>query len=54
MLKEREKTKDTEEKGKKSIRLEFKKTLEQKWQTVRWNTNHLDENEKELIEMLGH
>ena len=52
-LKEREKAEDTEEKEKKKIRLELKKTLEQKWQTVRWITHHLDENEEELIEMLG-
>ena len=27
------------------MRLELKKTLEQKWQTLRWVTDHLDNNE---------
>lgn len=51
-LKEKEKLKEVEEKEKKEIRLEIKKTLEQKWQTIRWVTQHLEENETELKEML--
>ena len=51
-LKEKEKLKEIEEKEKKEIRLELKKTLEKKWQTIRWVTKHLEENESELKEML--
>ena len=51
-LKEKEKLKEMEEKDKKEIRLEIKKTLEKKWQTIRWVTKHLEENEQELKEML--
>ena len=51
-MKEKEKLKEIEEKEKREIRLEIKKTLEQKWQTIRWVTKHLEENETELKEML--
>ena len=37
---------------KKKNRLVVKRTLENKWQTVRWVTRILEENENELEEML--
>ena len=51
-LKEKETSRLIQEVEKRKIRLEMKRILEQKWQTVRWVVKHLDENEKELTEML--
>ena len=40
----------TAEAEKKTIRQELNTTLEQKWQTARWVTKHLDNNEDKLKE----
>ena len=40
------------ESEKRQIRLEIKRAIENKWQTVRWVTRILEENETELEEML--
>ena len=51
-LREKEKSRKTEEDEKKRIRLEIKRTLELKWQTVRWASDHLERNNKEFGELL--
>ena len=51
-LREKEKSRQTEEDEKRMIRLELKKTLELKWQTVRWASDHLERNEEEFEELL--
>ena len=45
-------TRTTAEIERKTIRLQLKKTLEAKWEQVRWITKHLDHNETELCDML--
>ena len=40
------------ESEKRKIRLEIKRALENKWQTVRWVTRILEDNETELERML--
>ena len=51
-LRERERQETLEESEKRKNRLVVKRALESKWQTVRWVTRILEENETELEEML--
>ena len=51
-MKEKERQEYTDAVDKKRNRLEMKKALENKWQTIRWVNKILEENEKELGEML--
>ena len=52
ILREKERSRLTLEDEKKKIRLELKKTLELKWKTVRWASDHLDRNEAEFDNLL--
>ena len=51
-IKERERQEYTNAAEKKKNKLEMKKALENKWQTIRWVNKILEDNEKELGEML--
>ena len=51
-LREKEKSSKIEEEEKRKIRLEIKRTLELKWQTVRWASDHLERNNEEFGELL--
>ena len=51
-LKEKEKSSKIEEEEKRQIRLEIKRTLELKWQTIRWASDHLERNNEEFGELL--
>ena len=51
-LKENENSRLTEEGEKRKIRLEIKKTLEQKWELARWVAKQLGDNENELQSLL--